>query len=167
MYVAFGFSYIIYLTFFSKCLIAEGGYTQAEAGRLFMLMGWFSLLCGLIWGSVSDIIGRKGALAIVYLILLALKFTGRVPQPPNTSVYLRYGIAVGFCWLGGTYFGILAILNCSEMYKAVIMIVVCLSVFSVLLGVTVLKEAIHIKDVIGLLLGIASVVLLSLKTKTG
>jgi sugar phosphate permease len=68
VYVAFGFSYIIYMTFFNKCLIVEGGYTQAEAGRLFMLMGWFSLLCGLIWGSVSDVIGRKGALAIVYFL---------------------------------------------------------------------------------------------------
>ena len=68
VYMAFGFSYIIYMTFFNKCLIAEGGYTQAEAGRLFMIMGWVSLVCGLIWGSVSDVIGRKGALAIVYLL---------------------------------------------------------------------------------------------------
>jgi len=68
IYVAFGFSYIIYVTFFTKYLIAEGDYTQAAAGRLFMIMGWFSLLCGLIWGSVSDTIGRKGALIIVYLI---------------------------------------------------------------------------------------------------
>ena len=26
------------------------------------------MLCGLIWGSVSDFIGRRGALAIVYLV---------------------------------------------------------------------------------------------------
>jgi MFS family permease len=68
IYVAFGFSYIIYMTFFTKYLIAEGGYTQESAGRLFMLMGWLSLLCGLIWGSVSDRLGRKTALVIVYII---------------------------------------------------------------------------------------------------
>jgi MFS family permease len=68
IYVAFGFSYIIYVTFFTKYLIAEGGYTQGQAGRLFMLMGWFSLLCGLIWGWVSDVLGRRAALVIVYLI---------------------------------------------------------------------------------------------------
>jgi len=68
IYVAFGFSYIIYMTFFTKYLIAEGHYTQAAAGRLFMTMGWLSLLCGLVWGWVSDVIGRKGALIIVYLI---------------------------------------------------------------------------------------------------
>jgi MFS family permease len=33
-----------------------------------MTMGWVSLLCGLVWGWVSDHIGRKGALVIVYLI---------------------------------------------------------------------------------------------------
>jgi MFS family permease len=68
VYIAFGFSYIIYMTFFVKGLMAEGGYTKESAGNLFMMMGWFSLLCGLIWGTASDIIGRKYALAIVYLI---------------------------------------------------------------------------------------------------
>jgi len=67
VYAAFGFSYIIYMTFFAKYLITEGGYAPAAAGRLFMLMGWVSLLCWL-WGWVSDAIGRKNALAIVYLI---------------------------------------------------------------------------------------------------
>jgi MFS family permease len=68
VYVAFGFSYIIYMTFFTKCLVAEGGYTKEAAGSLLMTMGWVSLLCGLIWGTVSDKIGRKSALIIVYLI---------------------------------------------------------------------------------------------------
>jgi len=68
VYVAFGFSYIIYMTFFIKRLIAGGGYSAPQAGRLFMLMGLFSLFCGVIWGFVSDRIGRKRALAIVYLI---------------------------------------------------------------------------------------------------
>ena len=67
-YIAFGFSYIIYMTFFTKCLIAEGGYSQKEAGNLFMVMGWCSLLCGLIWGTLSDVIGRKRVLMIVYLV---------------------------------------------------------------------------------------------------
>jgi len=71
VYVAFGFSYIIYMTFFVKALIAEGGMTQQAAGNLFMTMGWFSLFCGLIWGHVSDVIGRKGALIMVYVVQAA------------------------------------------------------------------------------------------------
>ncbi len=68
VYVAFGFSYIIYLTFFVKHLMGAGGYTSEEAGRLFMVVGWCSLSCGVIWGAVSDVIGRKWALVIVYLM---------------------------------------------------------------------------------------------------
>jgi MFS family permease len=87
IYVAFGFSYIIYVTFFSKYLVAEGGYTQGEAGRLFMLMGWFSLFCGLIWGSVSDYIGRKAALIIVYLIhAVAFGLFALWPTPAGLTV---------------------------------------------------------------------------------
>ena len=67
VYVAFGFSYIIYMTFFTKHLVAEG-YTKDAAGDLFMTMGWVSLVCGLLWGTVSDLIGRRRALIIVFLI---------------------------------------------------------------------------------------------------
>ncbi len=67
VYVAFGFSYIIYMTFFTKRLIAEGGYSPHAAGQLFSIMGWLSFLC-MTWGYVSDLIGRKWALVIVYVI---------------------------------------------------------------------------------------------------
>jgi MFS family permease len=50
VYTAFGFSYVIYMTFFAKYLIAEGGYTREAAGNLFMIVGWCSLFCGIIWG---------------------------------------------------------------------------------------------------------------------
>jgi MFS family permease len=68
VYMAFGFSYIIYMTFFVKYLVAEGGYTSTEAGNLFMAMGWCSILCGLIWGTLSDHIGRRLTLVSVYCI---------------------------------------------------------------------------------------------------
>ncbi|HEX3046642.1 MAG TPA: MFS transporter [Bacillota bacterium] len=68
VYIAFGFSYIIYMTFFIKHLVADSGYSQTAAGGLFMTMGWFSLLCGFLWGSVSDRIGRRQTLLIIYLI---------------------------------------------------------------------------------------------------
>jgi MFS family permease len=68
VYIAFGLSYIVYMTFFTKYLIAEGGYSKEAAGNLFMIMGWFSLISGLIWGMLSDVIGRKRALILVYLI---------------------------------------------------------------------------------------------------
>jgi sugar phosphate permease len=87
IYVAFGFSYIIYMTFFTKYLVAEAHYTPAAAGRLFMTMGWVSLLCGLIWGWVSDAIGRKGALVIVYLIqAIAFGLFALWPSPTGLTL---------------------------------------------------------------------------------
>lgn len=68
VYVAFGFSYIIYLTFFIKRLVADAGYSGTAAGDLFMTMGWASLCCGLLWGSFSDRFGRKKTLVILFLI---------------------------------------------------------------------------------------------------
>jgi sugar phosphate permease len=67
VYIAFGFSYIIYITFFAKYLQAEAGYTKEAAGALWAIVGWTSIFCGLIWGTVSDQIGRKYGLALVYL----------------------------------------------------------------------------------------------------
>jgi len=68
VYVAFGFSYVIYGTFFARYLEAEGGYTREAAGRLWALVGWLSVFCGLIWGAISDLVGRKYGLALVFLI---------------------------------------------------------------------------------------------------
>jgi MFS family permease len=93
IYVAFGFSYIIYMTFFTKYLISEGGYTQESAGRLFMLMGWLSLLCGVAWGWISDIFGRKTALVIVYLIQ-AVSF-GLFALWPSSSGFVLSSVLFG------------------------------------------------------------------------
>jgi predicted MFS family arabinose efflux permease len=68
VYVAFGFSYIIFMTFFVKHLMSSGGYSRTEAGSLFMAMGWASLFGSFLWGWISDRIGRKQTLILVYLI---------------------------------------------------------------------------------------------------
>jgi len=68
VYVAFGFSYIIFMTFFVKHLMASAGYSRAAAGSLFMAMGWASLVGGFLWGAISDIIGRKNTLVALYSI---------------------------------------------------------------------------------------------------
>ncbi len=68
IYVTFGFSYIIYVTFFAKYLQNEIGLSKESAGNLWQMVGWISIFCGIIWGWVSDIIGRKYALALVSFI---------------------------------------------------------------------------------------------------
>jgi sugar phosphate permease len=68
VYVAFGFSYVIYVTFFARYLQVEAGYSADAAGTMWSVVGWISVVCGLIWGSVSDAIGRQVGLALVYLL---------------------------------------------------------------------------------------------------
>ncbi len=71
LYFTFGFSYIIYATFFFRYLVGEVGYSSIAAGNLYMVMGWFSMVCGLIWGTLSDHIGRRTALMLVFEIQAA------------------------------------------------------------------------------------------------
>lgn len=63
--LAWGFSYVIYITFFVKRLTGEVGLSGQTAGTLFMVLGWASLICGVLWGHISDVYGRKHALAAV------------------------------------------------------------------------------------------------------
>jgi len=82
VYIAFGFSYIIYMTFFVKHLISAGGYDRVAAGRLFTLIGWSCLFFSFFWGWLSDRIGRRRAMATVSLIHAAaftLFGTGTTP----------------------------------------------------------------------------------------
>lgn len=68
IYFAFGFSYIIYSTFFIKHLVREGAFTIAAAGSLWMNIGIVSLVSGFIWGSISDRFGRRIALMGVFAL---------------------------------------------------------------------------------------------------
>jgi MFS family permease len=66
IYFGFGFSYIIYSTFFVRYLTGEAGYTRAGAGALWMQVGMISLVSGFLWGGVSDRWGRRAALLWVF-----------------------------------------------------------------------------------------------------
>ncbi len=80
VYMMYGFSYIIYATFFAAYLVKELGQSNAMAGGLWALVGGLSIFCGVLWGGISDKLGRgRGAalayftLAISYLIMALLR----------------------------------------------------------------------------------------------
>lgn len=66
IYFGFGFSYIIYATFFVRYLTAEAGFTPIRAGALWLQVGVVSVISGFIWGGVSDRWGRRTALLWVF-----------------------------------------------------------------------------------------------------
>ena len=69
VYFFYGLSYIIYMIFFAAYLVKEIGLSQSWAGTLWATVGGLSVFCGIIWGSISDRIGRSRGAALAYLVL--------------------------------------------------------------------------------------------------
>lgn len=69
VYFMFGFSYMIYLTFFVAYLTKEIGMDSAQAGRIFAIIGIVAIFGGVLWGVISDVIGRRYACVFIYLVL--------------------------------------------------------------------------------------------------
>lgn len=69
VYFLYGFSYIIYMTFFAAYLSREMGMTSSESGRLWAIVGGLSIFCGVIWGGLSDKLGRSWGAAMAYTAL--------------------------------------------------------------------------------------------------
>ncbi len=96
IYSMFGFSYIIYATFFKKYIVTEAGFGETDAGLVWQMVGWLGISCGLTWGWVSDRIGRKWGLAMVYLI--------------QATAFLLFamGKTAGPIWVSAILFGLTA-----------------------------------------------------------
>ncbi len=79
VYMAWGFSYLIFSTFLVDYFIHDAAFEKTKAGNYFAVAGFVSIFRGLIWGGISDRIGRIPTLAIVYLfqggLLLAIVLT--------------------------------------------------------------------------------------------
>ncbi|MGQ9546831.1 MAG: MFS transporter [Dehalococcoidia bacterium] len=69
VYFMYGFSYVIYMTFFKRFLSDEMGLGPVLAGNLWALVGILSAFCGIIWGGISDRLGRRRGAALAYLVL--------------------------------------------------------------------------------------------------
>ncbi len=69
VYFFYGLSYIIYMVFFAAYLVEEAGFSQEAAGGMWALVGGLSIFCGVIWGGISDRLGRSKGAALAYLVL--------------------------------------------------------------------------------------------------
>lgn len=94
VYLAFGFAYMIYFTFFQKRLTADLGMSGAMAGNLFLLIGVGSLACGVLWGTISDRIGRGRAIALNCLLqgIAAVLFAWWPTMPGLVVSALLFGL---------------------------------------------------------------------------
>ncbi|WP_036682832.1 MFS transporter [Pelobacter seleniigenes] len=68
LYLAYGATYSIYGTFVVTSMIEDYGFSEAAAGQFWSWIGFFSLFSGVLFGSLSDRIGRKGGLMAVFAV---------------------------------------------------------------------------------------------------
>ena len=57
------------MTFFAAYLCKEMEMAPSEAGWLWAVVGGLSIFCGVLWGGLSDKLGRGVAAALAYLVL--------------------------------------------------------------------------------------------------
>jgi MFS family permease len=62
IYFIFGFAYNIYATYFVAYMVEEIRLTERTAGDIWALFGWMCMGSGLIWGFLSDRMGRRETL---------------------------------------------------------------------------------------------------------
>jgi MFS family permease len=62
MYFIFGFAYNIYATYFVAFLVEDLQLAERIAGVIWSIFGWMCMVSGLIWGFISDHLGRRRAL---------------------------------------------------------------------------------------------------------
>jgi MFS family permease len=68
IYFLFGYTYVIYATFIVTTLVQERGFTEAVAGNFWSWVGFLSLFSGPVFGTLSDKLGRKTGLILVFTI---------------------------------------------------------------------------------------------------
>jgi len=92
VYFMYGFSYIIYVTFFSAYLETAFRWSKEAAGGLWSLVGLLSIVSGILWGWVSDVLGRRYGMALAYSVLALSYLLYALALPP----YGLYASATAF-----------------------------------------------------------------------
>jgi len=87
IYFLFGFTYVIYATFFVTSLVQERGFSEQHAGYLWSWVGFLSLVSGPLFGTLSDRFGRKAGLVTVFSIQSAA-YTMAISALPEQFLYL-------------------------------------------------------------------------------
>ncbi len=69
VYGIYGAIYMLYMTFIVTSMVDSYGMSKAQAGSLWSWFGFLSIFSGLLFGALSDKIGRRAGMAIAFGIL--------------------------------------------------------------------------------------------------
>ncbi len=97
IYFLFGYTYVIYATFIVTTLVKERGFSETIAGNFWSWVGFLSLFSGPIFGTLSDRIGRKGGLMIVFTFQMLAYLLVAANLPP-LFLYLSIGFYGIVAW---------------------------------------------------------------------
>jgi len=103
IYFIFGFAYNIYATYFVAYMVEEIRLTEKTAGDIWAIFGWMCAGSGLIWGFLSDRLGRRKAL---------LWNNGIISLSVLLPLLLHKPFFMGFSALlfGGTFLGTVTVI---------------------------------------------------------
>ncbi len=100
----FGATYAVYVTFIVTAMVNERGFGEGTAGNFWAIVGAFSIFSGPLFGWVSDKLGRKMGIMIVYG-LFTISYALVAADLPNVFLY------TSICIFGLSVWGIPTIMS--------------------------------------------------------
>ncbi|HMK43388.1 MAG TPA: MFS transporter [Dissulfurispiraceae bacterium] len=97
IYFLFGFTYVIYVTFIVTVLVNERGFSEGAAGLFWAWIGFLSVFSGPVFGTLSDRIGRKAGLILVFA-MQAAAYLLVATNLPGIFLYLSIGLFGVVAW---------------------------------------------------------------------
>lgn len=97
IYFLFGYTYVIYATFIVTTLVKERGFPETVAGNFWSWVGLLSLVSGPVFGTLSDKLGRKTGLIIVFFLQM-LAYLLVATKLPGALLYLSIGFYGIVAW---------------------------------------------------------------------
>lgn len=91
IYALFGATYSVYATFIVVTLVDNRGFGEDTAGMFWAVVGALSIFSGPLFGTLSDRLGRKAGMVLVYL-LFTVSFALAAMDLANPALYLSIGI---------------------------------------------------------------------------
>lgn len=91
IYTLFGATYVVYATFIVTTLVNERGFGEGAAGSFWAVVGGLSIFSGPLFGWLSDRLGRKTGMMVVYT-LFTVAYVLVAANLPNAFLYASIGI---------------------------------------------------------------------------
>jgi MFS family permease len=91
IYTLFGATYVVYATFIVTAMVNERGFGENTAGTFWAVVGGLSIFSGPLFGWLSDRLGRKTGMMLVFT-LFTISYALVAADLPNSFLFASIGI---------------------------------------------------------------------------